>query len=90
MALIPKKNDLINQVATMLRDTYGYQTEGWDSVEDLFAYTSSIDYKWDVCFGIEIPEPIGDTYSYKLIFNNTGPPSRELDDVPDTTRSNVY
>jgi len=43
-----------------------------------------------VCFGIEIPEPVGDKYSYKLIFNNTGPPSRELDDVPDTTRSNVY
>jgi len=55
----------------MLHDTYKVGTEGWNSIEDLFKYTSSAQYNDDVCFGIEIPEPVDGKYSYKLIFNDS-------------------
>lgn len=74
----------------MIRNTYGYQTKGWDSIDELYEYTFSIEYDWDVCFAIELPIPINGKYEYQLIFNTTGPPNRIYDDIPDTTREITY
>ncbi|EAS01530.2 ABC transporter family protein (macronuclear) [Tetrahymena thermophila SB210] len=90
VALIPKTNDLIDEVSQMLKTVYGYDTEGWDSLNQLFDYTQSIDYNWDICMAIQISTSTNGQYSYTLVYNNTGPPSRELDQVPDTTRQTTY
>lgn len=74
----------------MLKIEYGYQTKRWESKEALYDHIRDPDYKWDVCFGVEIPTPLDGKYSYKLLFNNTGPPTHDDDDVPDTTRDKVF
>lgn len=74
----------------MLKNEYGYETKRWPSRDHLFDFVKKDGYKWEICFGIELPAPVDGKYAYQLIFNNTGPPTHDDDDVPDTTRDNVF
>ncbi|EAR99563.1 ABC transporter family protein (macronuclear) [Tetrahymena thermophila SB210] len=90
VALIPETGDLVDQVDHMLQNEFGYQTKRWPSVDALYNFVQEDGYRWEVCFGIELPAPVSGKYSYQLLFNNTGPPTHEDDEVPDTTRPDVY
>lgn len=52
VALAPKTSILIDNLETMIQQVYKYPTKRYDTLEELFTYTTKEDYDWDVCFAV--------------------------------------
>ena len=52
VALAPKTSTIIDDLETMLQNVYNYPTRRYDTLDQLFEYTTNKNYDWDVCFAV--------------------------------------